>query len=346
MMNRYFRYLRLSVVAGVVLIVAGLWSAGSAEPTGKPAGKPTGQAAKKPVKVFLLVGQSNMQGKGSVKHLDELVTAEPKTFGHLKKDGQWVKRDDVGIYFASMKSRNLPTSGPLTVGYTYPPGRVGPELSLGHVLGDAIDEPVVLLKACWGGQSLAVDFRPPSAGNWDRKFNRDDGKKYKPATVGWAYKQIFNEIHIALDDMDKTFPQFAGRKYEIAGLVWFQGWNDMINGKRRAEYEKNLVLFIRDIRKHLGKPKLPIVIGVAGQGGEKTKASGQEFRKAQAAPASMDEFKGTVAAVPTAPYWDATVRYDGGYHYNGSARFYYRAGEAFGKAMLELLKAQRSEMSK
>ncbi len=68
--------------------------------------------------------------------------------------------------------------------YTYPPGRVGPERSLGHVVGNAIDEPVVLPKACWGGQSLAVDFRPPSAGKWDREFNRDGGKKYKPATTG------------------------------------------------------------------------------------------------------------------------------------------------------------------
>lgn len=100
----------------------------------------------------------------------------------------------------------------------------------------------------------------------------------------------------------------------------------------------NLVLFIRDIRKHLEVPNLPIVIGLVGHGGDKPNAAGEQLRKAQAAPAAMPEFKGTVAAVPTAAYWDATVRYDGGYHYNGSARFYHGAGEAFGKAMLELLK--------
>jgi hypothetical protein len=55
--------------------------------------------------------------------------------------------------------------------------------------------------------------------------------------------------------------------------------------------------------------------------------------------AEMPEFKGTVVAVPTAPYWDPTVKFDGGYHYNGSARFYYPAGEALGRAMLALLKA-------
>ena len=158
--------------------------------------------------------------------------------------------------------------------------------------------------------------------------------------MGWAYKQIFNEKHKALDNIGETFPELAGREYEIAGLVWFQGWNDLINGKRTAEYEDNEVAFIKDIRKHLEVPNLPIVIGVAGQGG-KDNAKHQKFREAQAAPASMPEFKGTVAAVQTAPFWDDTVHYNGGYHYNGSARFYFDAGEAFGKAMLELLKNEK-----
>ncbi len=298
---------------------------------------------KKPVKVFLLVGQSNMQGKGSAKHLEELVKAEPDKFGHLMKDGEWVKRDDVWIHFSSTgapKFGNRPPNGRLTVGFTYPPGKVGPEMGFGHVVGEEIEDPVVLLKACWGGQSLAVDFRPPSRGKWDREFNRDDGKKYKPATTGWAYKQIFNEMHEHLDDLGATFPDLAGRKHEIVGLVWFQGWNDLINGKRTAEYEDNMVAFIKDIRKHLEVPDLPIVIGVAGHNGDANEKQ-KKFRDAQAAPAEMDEFKGTVAAVQTAPFWDDTVKYDGGYHYLGSARFYYSAGEAFGKAMLELLKNEK-----
>jgi hypothetical protein len=167
-------------------------------------------------------------------------------------------------------------------------------------------------------------------------LDRDDGKKYKPGTTGWAYKQIFNEMHASLDDLDKNFPEFAGRKYEIVGLVWFQGWNDAINGKRRAEYKDNLVAFIKDIRKHLKVPNLPIVIGVVGHGGKPN----EEMRAAQTAPAEMKEFKGTVAAVPTAPYWDPEPHGDRGYHYNGSAKFYYNAGEAFGEAMVKLLKKE------
>lgn len=298
---------------------------------------------KKPVKVFLLVGQSNMQGKGSADHLKELVKAEPEKYGHLMKGDEWAERDDVWIHFSSAGAERFghPANGKLKMGFTYPPRKVGPELGFGKVVGDAIDEPIVLLKACWGGQSLAVDFRPPSAGQWDREFNRDDGKSYKPATTGWAYKQIFNEMHKVLDDIGETFPELEGRKVEIVGLVWFQGWNDLINAKRSAEYEQNLVLFIRDIRKHLEAPDLPIVIGAAGHGGEATKESAKKFRAAQAAPAKMEEFKGTVAAVQTAPFWDPEKHGDGGYHYNGSARFFYSAGEAFGEAMLKLLQNKK-----
>ena len=290
------------------------------------------------VKVFLLIGQSNMQGKGSLKHLDQLVKSDPAVYGHLKKDGRWVERNDVWIFFGDLGGRAKDRHGRLTVGYGFPAGRFGPELGFGDVVGDAIAEPVVLLKACWGGQSLAVDFRPPSAGHWTKPLNPDDDVQGKPGTVGWGYKQIFNEKHHALDNLGKTFPELKGRKYELAGVVWFQGWNDLIDGKRRAEYASNLAHFIRDLRKDLKAPNLPFVIGVVGHDGAKPNQSVAELQKAQMAVAEMPEFKGNVIAVPTAPYWDPSVKYEGGYHYNGSARFYYQAGEAFGKAMLKLLK--------
>jgi alpha-galactosidase len=298
------------------------------------------QDKSKKVKVFILAGQSNMQGKGSADHLKELVKSEPDKYGWLMKDGRWTERDDVFIYFGDLGDRKKDRKGKLTVGYTYPAGRVGPEMGIGKILGDAIEEPVVLLKACWGGQSLAVDFRSPSAGKWDKPVEQlHDGVTWKPGTTGWAYKQIFIEKHLALDNLGKSFPELAGREYEIAGLVWVQGWNDLINGDRRKEYTSNMAHFIRDLRKDLKVPNLPVVIGVVGHGGDKPDAAGKEMREAQAAVAEIPEFKGNVVAVQMAPYWDPTTQYDGGYHYTGSARFYYNAGEALGKAMLDLLKS-------
>jgi alpha-galactosidase len=113
------------------------------------------QAAEKEVKVFILAGQSNMQGKGSIEHLDQLVTENPTEYGHLKKNGQWTKRNDVWIKYWDKK-------GELTVGYGSPDNRIGPELGFGHIMGEALDNQILIIKVAWGGQSLALDFRPPN----------------------------------------------------------------------------------------------------------------------------------------------------------------------------------------
>ena len=120
----------------------------------------------KPVKVFILAGQSNMEGKAPNTLLDHQAT-DPKTkdlFAHLRKDDKWIVRDDVFIKFLDRK-------GPLTVGYGSP-GRTGPELEFGTAMGNHFDEPVILIKAAWGGHSLYKLFRSPSAPpcSWDANF--------------------------------------------------------------------------------------------------------------------------------------------------------------------------------
>ena len=124
----------------------------------------------KPVKVFILAGQSNMEGagfieadpkrnggRGSLEFVVKDAATAPR-FKHLvDKDGKWIVRDDVWI-------SDLDRKGPLTVGFGAKDDRIGPELGFGNVVGDAFDEPVLLIKCAWGGKSLAVDFRPPSAG--------------------------------------------------------------------------------------------------------------------------------------------------------------------------------------
>ena len=104
--------------------------------------------------------------------------------------------------------------------------------------------------------------------------------------------------------------------YEIDGFVWFQGFNDLVSdwtydkGNKPGGYDlygQLLTHFIRDVRKDLSVPKMPFVIAVMGIGGvkEDNKPGRQMyFRQAQAAPASLPEFKGNVMTVHTAPYWD------------------------------------------
>ncbi len=116
-------------------------------------------AEKKPIKVFILAGQSNMEGKGGIDPLLNHQIKAPETrefFAHLHKDGKYVERDDVWINFLNRR-------GPLTVGFGSP-GRIGPELEFGHVVGNHYEEPVLIIKTAWGGKSIGRDFRPPSSG--------------------------------------------------------------------------------------------------------------------------------------------------------------------------------------
>ena len=123
------------------------------------------QKFKGPVKVFILAGQSNMEGHGGVKTLDRL--GEHPTHGYLlkkikKDDGSFAVRDDV---FVSYQKADEKIKRPLSVGMgAWGADWFGPELMFGIEMGDYFKEPVLLIKTAWGGQSLAVDFRPPSAG--------------------------------------------------------------------------------------------------------------------------------------------------------------------------------------
>ncbi|HZZ79041.1 MAG TPA: family 16 glycoside hydrolase [Gemmataceae bacterium] len=296
------------------------------------------RAADKPVKVFVLAGQSNMQGTGFVKadpkrnggkgSLEYLVK-DPATadrFKHLvSKDGKWVVRDDVWIHYFDRK-------GKLTVGFAGNGDQIGPELGFGHIVGDALEEPVLLIKLAWGGKSLAKDFRPPSSGG----------------DVGPYYKEIVQRTKDVLSNIDKEFPQWKGRGHELAGFGWHQGWNDRVNQAFNDEYEKNMANFIRDIRKDLGVKNLPFVIAETGMSGSEEKhPRALSLMKAQAAVAEYKEFKGNVAFVGTKAFWRAKEVSPSGqaFHWNTNAETYYLIGEAMGKAMTKLCatKAQSTD---
>jgi hypothetical protein len=315
----------------------------------------------KPVKVFILAGQSNMEGKAKLSLLDYQVE-QPATrdlFKHWRKDGKWIERDDVWIKFLDRK-------GKLTVGYGSPKC-IGPELEFGTVVGDRYDEPVLLIKTAWGGRSLSRDFRPPAAGmpadtvlekmladlkkqKGKENATLDDVKK----PFGAAYRDMLTEVNATLNELKKHFSEYAGQGYEIAGFVWFQGWNDMISADSTAEYTANLAHLIRDVRKDFKAPKLPFVIGQMGVEGANPSANIKKFKDAQAAVMELAEFKGHVALVKTDLFWDAEaeavfkkgwrenidewnkVGSDYPFHYLGSAKTMSKIGRAFGEAVLEL----------
>jgi len=313
---------------------------------------PASATEKKPLRVFILAGQSNMEGhgfvaadpqrnggRGSLEFLLKNPATAPRFAKYAAADGQWRKRDDVWISY-------LQRHGPLTVGYgALPeptrPAKIGPELGFGWVLGDALEEPVLLIKCAWGGKSLGVDFRPPSAGRppYSLGTKQDAAVAQDPAIVGRYYREMIALTRAALARLPELVPGSDGR-FVLAGFAWHQGWNDRVNDKFTAEYEANLALFIRDVRRELGVPALPFVIGETGMTGPTEKhPRALALMRAQAAVAAQPEFTGNVAFVGTKAFW-RTVEdspNNHGYHWNSNAETYTLIGEAMGEAMKRLL---------
>ncbi len=300
------------------------------------------QAPAAPVRVFILAGQSNMEGKGSIKHLEQLLAdpATVKTYQHLRDGDKWAERDDVFIKYNDDRGQ-----GKLTVGYATPTNRFGPELEFGHVVGDALDQPVLIIKCAWGGRALALQFRPPSSGTGDYTTRDKKTKEIVPLpaeTYGEAYRDTIRIVKETLADIKSVVPDYDGSGYELSGFVFFQGFNDIIDAKKMDEYGTNLANLIRDVRKDLGAPKLPFIIGELGQQGAEPEPRYAEkhfrFRKIQEDVAKMDEFKDTVRYVKTGIY---VVKdgdsFDGGYHYYGRADTFFNIGHAFGEAILPLV---------
>jgi len=352
----------------------------------------------KPVKVFILAGQSNMEGKGKIDPLlnHQIKASETKDFfAHFHNDGEYIKRNDVWINY-------LDRRGDLTVGYGSP-GCIGLELQFGHIMGDHYEEPVLLIKTAWGGKSIGRDFRPPSSGvvskdtigdlvenmikrdynntirrEWNkakkdnpkinrkeveakssesldriRKAKNDEYHKQVVDSYGYFYRLMMTEIKTTLSEIKTRFPEYDGRGYEIAGFVWFQGWNDMY-GDFPGEYAKNMENLIRDVRKELGVPDLPVAIGVMGQNGFKpAKGNMAIVKNAQLSMNEIVDFKGNVKAIPTDVFWDkradeafptwrdnleewVKIGSDFPYHYLGSTITFTRIGQALAQTMLEL----------
>lgn len=286
--------------------------------------------AKGPVKVFILAGQSNMEGKALASTLDPVIAdAETRDrLGHLKSGGEWSVRQDVWVTFLDKQVRGrseIPLYGPLSVGFgghkmvrgdkgkRRPAPTVGPELGFGHVVGDHYAEQVLLIKAAWGGKSVKRNFRPPSAKVTDEELEQELEKRRKKSpdltlealreSYGEFYRKMLEETRKVLGDIKKYFPDYdASRGYELVGLVWFQGWNDGV-GRGNPDYTEQMAHLIRDLRRDLKRPDLPVVIGELGVDGADAGGWVAKFRAQQAAVAAMPEFKDTVRLARTSRFW-------------------------------------------
>lgn len=352
---------RWSVRVRVAMLAAGCWGLCGI-------GVQEAVAAELPVKVFVLAGQSNMEGKAPNTLLDaQAVAPATEPFYAAYRDGDaWAVREDVFIAYGDRH-------GPLTIGYGSP-NRTGPELGFGTMLGDALDEPVLLIKTAWGGHSLVKDFRSPSSGlpseasleeelakaqERVRKDNEKNGRDEPLPTMdditsgyGRSYRRMLTEVEQVMENAGELFPAMADRDLELAGFVWFQGWNDQYGGE--SEYAANMERFVRDVRKDLASPGLPFVIAAMGQhGSQPVKGAMEVVQQAQLSMNEVPDFQGNLLAIRTDtlvdqaaeslyPKWrehQSLWQQTGGdhpYHYLGSGIWLTRIGQAMAEAMLEL----------
>lgn len=292
---------------------------------------------KPPLKVFVLAGQSNMQGHAQVRTFPHLAM-DPATVPLLERmqDADGSPHVCERVWISSIGSSDEEQTGRLTAGFGAANAgpKIGPEFTFGLTMEQLVDGPILIIKTAWGGKSLNTDFRPPSAGPYvfseaQLATLQTQGKdieaiqEEKREATGVFYRQMINHVRSVLADLPRVVPGYEPEQgYELSGFVWFQGWNDMVDGSTYPArdqpggydaYSDCMASFIRDVRKDLNTPELPFVIGVLGVGGpvaeygpDQQRYAGvhTNFREAMAAPAALPEFAGTVAAVRTEEYWD------------------------------------------
>ena len=161
-MHRETRVLSVIAVFAAALLMA-FAVPGTAIELPDPDGKPADMS--KPVQVYILLGQSNMLGFGKVAEdkdgrLEHAVKTK-KLYPYLVDDaGNWTERKDV---------RNVRVMGSGLGGMrlfnnewmTIKGGNIGPEIGIGHHVGEATEAPVLILKSCIGNRALGWDLLPP-----------------------------------------------------------------------------------------------------------------------------------------------------------------------------------------
>ncbi|MGY8770274.1 MAG: sialate O-acetylesterase [Pirellulales bacterium] len=324
-----------------------------------PDGKPADMTKK--VKVFIIMGQSNTLEMGKVKgdkegSLEYAVKSENLYPFMVDDSGNWTTRQDV---------RNLHVMGSGGPGkarlirndwLTVSGGKIGIETGIGHHLGNALDEPVLILKSAIGNRSLGWDLLPPGSPSYEFTDEKS-GKTFvyagygqspdkwekgtEPKPIGWkAGVQYDGDIARAKDvlkDIGKYYP--GATKYEVAGFLWWQGDKDRYNAGHAIKYEKNLINLITALREDFNAPNAKFVTATLGQT-SKENAEGNEKLILDSMFAISDankypNLKGDVATVYTNPLSMGSAS---NAHYGGNAKTYMNVGEAMGEAMVELLK--------
>ena len=318
----------------------------------------------KPVKVFILLGQSNMIGYGQIDPdtlhgtLSNYVRKQKKYPYTLDDAGNWAVRNDVWAVNLLAGVRQ----GRLTVGFGNGTSRIGVEYQFGQVMGYSLDEEVLIIKASMGNRSISWDILPPGSQRFD--YNGRTYAGYGDSTPSWPigasqrvidslkvqwyaglqYDEFIRSVKGVLSNLPKYFPEYKNQGYEVSGFVWWQGDKDASGEPQASRYEFNLVNLIHALRKEFQAPAAKVVVGTYVKGGWNQSVTNLEVVNGQLAVSGergkYPEFVGNVMTVDGRDFYrDKSISPSGqDYHENWNAETYILLGDAMGKAMASLLK--------
>ena len=324
-----------------------------------PDGKPADMS--KPVKVFIVMGQSNTLEMGKVVGADKDGTLEhavktENLYPFLVDDaGNWTTRKDVRNVSVMQKRGNMGVyrNDWLTISSK----KMGMEIGIGHQLGNAIDEPVMILKSSIGNRSLGWDLLPPGSPRYTHDGKEQPGyketypSKKDLSTIvpfvkdgkclqwygGIQYDNDVANAKKILADLGKYYP--GAKSYEVAGFLWWQGDKDMRNAAHTAMYEKHLVNLVKALRKDFNAPKAAFVTASLGQTKEGDTTSGHgkimQAMKTVAGGKYSKELGDNLGFVYTHPLSKGS---SSSAHYGGNAQTYMNVGLEMGKEMVKQLK--------
>jgi hypothetical protein len=255
--------------AQIVLIVAiGFCSAITLLQAQADALEPRLVQARRPVRVFIVAGQSNAEGHN---HISQYHQGRDEFPMELRKQPRilfWLG--------TNLVKTNDNLWGTLRIAES---GAFGPEISFAHDLKDKLPgTTIAVVKYAAGGTGIArsIDYSDyiPAVAGFD-----DKGRNWHPQTdgreAGSLYTALIANVRRALYFLERD-----GYRPQLSGLLWMQGEHEAsISRKMADDYEKLLSDFVTAVRKDLDS-SLPIAIG---QVNSHDWAYGDIARKAQTA---------------------------------------------------------------
>jgi len=289
-----------------------------------------------------------------------------------------------GAFESSMDNPIEATAhGPLSIGWGGGVTTIGPEYGVGITLERLVDAPILLVKCAWGNTAIREAWRPGSldgvetpaekaqreaANALDAARAKEEGREPNPrpapektGKLSWAWNMALPAVKDVLKDPGKYHPEYDPAKgYDIAGMVWFQGYSDMNN----EAYGEQLEEMIKWFRKEVDAPEMPFVAGSLGVGSYYHTALKGNVSGGMVKAAQSPDLKGSVDVVNTGRFYplelDAAdniflsmekgtpeqqelntflrkATSNKAFHYRGSAKFFLLAGDAMARSLANLM---------